>query len=281
MTTTKITTPATIDKIITQNVRIADELKSAQHTPSGKLSAGRLGKPLLEQVLSLIGVPTNPYSDYSLRKFARGNQVEAWFLEMFKPEQSQVEVIAGGVIGVIDCIKDSTIHEVKSIKNSQFPYINPENRTKRKNWKTGKLEPQYQGPQWEHMLQGGVYALALNQPEFWIDYITADDMRIVSHLITTVAIAPDIAKIVLEIDKQLKTGMLPVFKPRVEFHAKPEYGKVYSGYTEWLDLPPALAMTKLKGQFPDAYKKLDAAHGVGIDVAYWQKLLAGTPRNLP
>jgi hypothetical protein len=236
---------------IVATIRKEYEEKSAMHEPSGKLSAGQLGKPLLEQVLKIIGVPAKPAEDYALGLFRRGDSVEENIIGLLKPDKQQVEVEYRNCVGLVDAIKDGHIYEVKSIKNSQFQYLDPEN-TKQRRTPDG-LVPVYDGVKYAHALQAGLYALALGKDSFTIIYASADDLRTLPHLVETAEVENEINKIIDEVDVALKSKKLPTWVAREEWQEKyPQY----SGYPDWMTLSPETAMIKLKNQYPDAYKKL-------------------------
>jgi len=236
---------------IVKSMRKSYEEKSAMHEPSGKLSAGNLGKPLLEQVLKIIGVPGKPVDDYTLGVFRRGDSVEENILSLLDADKTQVEVEYKNCVGVIDAIKNDEIIEIKSIKNSQFQYINPENDKKRRT--PEGLVPVYTGAKYAHVLQAGLYALALNKPRFTIIYVSADDLRVVPHTIQTNLIVSEIDKIINEVEFAIKSKKLPKWVAREDWQEK--YHQ-YSNYPDWITLDPELAMVKLQNQYPDAYKKL-------------------------
>jgi hypothetical protein len=236
---------------IVATIRREYEEKSALHEPSGKLSAGQLGKPLMEQVLKVIGVPQKPVEDYALGLFRRGDSVEENIIELIKPDQLQIKVEYRNCVGLVDAIRDDEIYEVKSVKNSQFQYLDPEN-TKQRRTADG-LVPVYNGVKYAHALQGGLYALALNKDRFTIIYASADDLRTLPHVVETAEVKPEIDKIIDEVDQAIKSKQLPKWEAREEWQAKyPQY----SGYPDWMTLDPELAMEKLKRQYPDSYKKL-------------------------
>ena len=237
---------------LTQEMRRQYEEEASNHTPSGKLSAGILGKPLLEQVLKIIGVPTKPSEDYALGLFRRGDSVEDTIIELLKPDKTQAEAEYDDCVGFIDAIKNEKVYEVKSIKNSQVPYLDPSN-TKRVRNEKRELVDQYQGPKYAHALQGAIYALSENQDEFTIIYVAADDLRTYPHVIKTEDVKPEVNRIITEVKNQLAMGALPKWEPREDWQAKyPEY----SLYPDWMTLDPGSAMKKLQTWHPEAHKKL-------------------------
>lgn len=237
---------------IVAETRKTYEIEAAQHEPSGKLSAGQLGKPLLEQVLKVIGVPQKPVDDYALGLFRRGNSVEKEILELIQPDEVQKEAEYKDCIGFIDAIKNGRVIEIKSVKNSMVCYIDPENHTRQKNRTTGKLEPQYGGVKRSHALQGALYALSEGKGEFTIIYVAADDLRTFPHVIQTAEMKPEVDKIINEVKHQLALGVLPKFEAKEDWQANAQY----SGYPEWISLEPDDAMIKLKNQYPLCYQKL-------------------------
>jgi len=232
------------------NMRKEYEKKSALHEPSGKLSASQLGKPLLEQVLKIIGVPQKPVDDYALGLFRRGDSVEANVVELLEPDEVQKEVEYRGVVGVVDAIKNGNIYEIKSVKNSQYQYLDPEN-TKQRRGAEG-LVPVYDGVKYAHALQGGLYALAEGKDKFTIVYATADDLRLLPHIIRTEEVQDQIDEIINEVHSALHRKTLPKWVAREPWQENPQY----SSYPEWISIDTETAMIKLKNQYPNAYKKL-------------------------
>lgn len=232
---------------ITKRIRTEYEAESAKHEPSGRLSAGQLGKPLLEQCLKVIGVPGKDVDDYALGLFRRGNSVEEGVLELLEPDKTQVDCEYKDCVGVIDAIKGDRIFEIKSIKNSMVGYIDPENKKR-----PGSFGA-YDGVKWAHALQGALYALALEKDEFTIIYVAADDLRTYPHIIRTENMVNDVDSIITQVKHQLATGILPEWKPREEWQEKyPEY----SSYPAWINMDVDTMMTKLKNQYPTSYDKL-------------------------
>lgn len=239
-----------VSSSIVRLMRQEHEEKSALHEPSGKMSASQLGKPILEQVLKIIGVPPKPVDDYTLGLFRRGDSVEENFMELMKPDEAQKPVEYKGVVGLIDAIKNDRVYEIKSIKNSQFQYLNPENDKRQR--RNGELVPIYSGVKRSNALQAGLYALAEGKDEFTIIYASADDLRTIAHTVKTEDVKDEIENIIDEVNKALKSGVLPVFVAKESWQSDSRY----SSYPEWISITPDTAMLKLKNNYPDAYKKL-------------------------
>ena len=190
-----------MDDLITQTLRAQYEAEKAAHTPSGKLSAGYLGKPLVEQVLKLRGVPEKEIDDYTLRLFERGKQVEKWIASMI-PGEEQKEVMYRNVIGYVDKFTDKPI-EIKSVKNSQWKYLKE--------------------PRWSHRLQAGLYALGTNSLTYTIIYVASDDFRVKEFTERTEDIKEDIDRIITEVEQAMQRKDLPRFKPREDWQKNPKY----------------------------------------------------------
>lgn len=193
-----------IDDYISKIMTEKNKEDSDNHKSSGKLSAGMLGSPLQWQILKIKGIPQQPFDEYTLRKFQRGKDVEKWFISVVPnlvEEQKFVEY--RNVVGYADTIIDTTTHhynagiiphEVKSVTNEKFKRIIKDGNADR-----------------SHRLQAGLYALALGAEHFAIDYIASDDYRIKTYIYDTAEIKDEIDGIIDRFDKQLATGLVPVF----------------------------------------------------------------------
>ncbi len=223
--------------LIIKTLREQYEVEKSKHISSGKLSAGQLGKPLLEQTLKIIGVPGKTPDDYTLRLFARGKQVEQWLCSIL-PGEEQVEVEYKNVVGVIDKLQDYPI-EIKSVKSSQWAYLKQ--------------------PKWSHKLQAGLYALAVNSDKYKVIYVTADDFRTKEFEERTSDIKEEIEDIVGEVQEQLKKAVLPPFEAREAWQENSKY----SNYPDWR-VDEDLLMEKLK-QYPEAYHKLTTGSDLQLD----------------
>lgn len=240
-----------VTREVYQALRKANTERELSHQRSGKLSAGRLGKPLLEQILYVIGVPKKPIEDYALGLFRRGEDVEEAVIKLLSPNQTQVEVEYKNVVGFVDAIRNGMPYEVKSIKNSQVQYLDP-NNTKQRRGSDG-LEPIYDGPKYAHVLQATLYGLALKTDYITVLYVAADDMRTLPHVIETKTMAGEVERIIDEFNAQLKLKTLPKWEAREDWQEKyPQY----SDYPDWISLDPETAMQKLKQEYPEAYKNL-------------------------
>lgn len=234
-----------------QALRKANTERELSHQRSGKLSAGRLGKPLLEQILYVIGVPKKPIEDYALGLFRRGENVEETIIDLLSPNKTQVEVEYRNVVGFVDAIRNNMPYEVKSVKNSQMQYLDP-NNTKQRRGNDG-LEPIYDGPKYAHVLQATLYGLALKTDYITVLYVAADDLRTLPHVIETKTMAGEVERIIDEFNAQLKLKTLPKWEAREDWQEKyPQY----SDYPDWISLDPETAMQKLKQEYPEAYKNL-------------------------
>ena len=233
-----------------QALRKANTQRELSHERSGKLSAGRLGKPLLEQILYVLGVPKKPTDDYALGLFKRGESVEETIVELLQPDQTQVEVEYNGVVGYVDAVRNGMPYEVKSIKNSQFQYLDPTNDKRQR--RGGELVPVYSGPKYGHVLQATLYGLALKSDHITVLYVAADDLRVLAHVIETSQMAGEVDRIIEQFNNQMASKVLPQWEAVEEWQSNP----LYSDYPDWMSLDPDTAMQKLKQEYPVAYNKL-------------------------
>ncbi len=228
-----------IDTQITKKLREKEAKNRAEHTPSGKLSASQLSKPLLEQVLKMIGVPGKPLDDYVLRLFERGNQVEDWIVNLIDADETQKFVEYNDVIGYVDAVIEGIPYEVKSVKSSQWKWLTKD------------------GAKQNHKLQAGLYALGLGAEYYKVVYVCADDFRTQVFELPVSEVKGDIDRITTQVNKCLQRGLLPAYEPRESWQELDKgYADKYSDYPDWVSLPPKLAMEKLEKFYPDAYKKL-------------------------
>lgn len=187
--------------------------------PSGRLSASRLGWPLQWMMLHHLKIPGKPIDEYTLRKFARGNDVEDRVVEWVKPPQAQVACEYRGVVGIADMIIDYPI-EVKSVTNASFKYI------------------QKEGTKRGHRLQGELYAKALGFDKYAIAYVASDDYRV---LCIEEQVTDGVDRVIDEYEHLMSIGLVPVFEEREKWHKMAEYNP----YPEWMKLDDEGIATKL------------------------------------
>lgn len=241
-----------LDAVVANKLLEEQQDNKRQRELVGRLSGSILGSPLLFQLLHMIGVPEKSIDEYVLRKFQRGHHVEAWIMEHLPgiiptPDDKQHDIIYRGVTGHIDAVVDMKEwdmpklgiipHEVKSVTNLKYKRIE----------KSG-------GADWQHQMQAGMYALALNADHFMIHYVASDDYRISSMLYETKEIAADIDRVIDEVLEQLATGKLPVFVARLDW----QNNKDYQNYPAWSELTEDQVNKKLKKEYPHAYKRLQS-----------------------
>lgn len=213
-----------IDDYISKIMMEKNKEECDNHKSSGKLSASQLGVPLQWQILKIKGVCQQPFDEYTLRKFQRGKDVEKWFISVVPnlvEEQKFVEY--RNVVGYADTLIDTTTHhfncgviphEVKSVTNEKFKRIIKDGNADR-----------------SHRLQCGLYALALGKDKFAIDYIASDDYRIKTYIYDTAEIKDEIDGIITRFDKQLATGLVPVFVPEEMWQSSLKY----SNYPDFMN----------------------------------------------
>lgn len=214
-----------LNKLLQDHLIEENHKKELEHERSGYLSASRLGKSSLENVLSLLGVKGLEVSPYALGVFARGNQVEDWLINQFRAidivdrYQTPLEYITSDgykVIGVEDVrFKGENIPtEIKSIKNSQFKYLDTEGAKK------------------AHILQACTYALAEGRDKFRILYVSAEDFRMKQFILKTSDYKSEVDRLARDVYEALNNGVLPEFKPLDDFMVSKKYLD-YTAYPEW------------------------------------------------
>lgn len=183
-----------------------------ERTPSGRLSASRLGWPLQWQMLWKYKIPQKPVDEHTLRKFQRGKDVEERVMKWLAPRenQMQVPVTYRGVVGFADVVLDHPI-EVKSCTSRAFTY------------------KQREGTAFGHRLQGELYALALGYETFEVAYVSADDYRVLSF---EERVSGDVDTVIDEYEAQCAAGTVPVFAAKEKWHAM----KDYNPYPDWMNL---------------------------------------------
>lgn len=200
--------------------KVLAERDANERTPSGVLSASKLGWPLQWQMLYRLGVPEKKPDEYTLRKFVRGNDVEDRIIGWIQPEQKQVKVEYRGVRGVVDMIMDYPV-EVKSVTNMAFKHL------------------QKEGAKRGHRLQAELYAKALNSQKYVIAYVASDDYRVLCIEFET---SDMVDKVIDRYDAQVKLGTVPIFAEEEKWHADPKY----SPYPEWMKLNDKQIAEKLE-----------------------------------
>jgi hypothetical protein len=214
----------TFDNII-GNLIVKEDKEREIHIPSGKLSASMLGYPLQWQMLKTLGVPQKPIDEYTLRKFARGIQVENWAVSKLQKVivDKQKKVEYRNTSGIVDMLilhgsqvpilnKKIIPHEVKSVTNLKFKRI----------IKNGEADDQYK-------LQAGLYALALKSEYYAVDIIATDDLRLITYIYETKDIKPDIDAIIDQFNSAMIKKAVPVFTPRYDWQSNP----MYNSYPDW------------------------------------------------
>jgi hypothetical protein len=213
-----------IDRKIELDLLAKNNEERKNHKSSGKLSASMLNDPLQWQILKILGVEQKPLEEYTIRKFLRGKQVEEWVITQIPDivcTQKMVEY--RGCIGFIDCMAETKTWdwkngiipiEVKSVANFKFKRIND------------------QGPDKGHILQAGFYALAENTEHFAVLYVASDDYRVKVYTYETAKFKDEIDGIIDAFQKQLESGVIPVFEPKEKWQENIKYNK----YPEWAKL---------------------------------------------
>lgn len=235
----------TIDKLISQKLRAENILERENHISSGKLSASMLGQPLQWQVLKAIGVPAKEIDEYVLRVFKRGKDIEEWLVNQFTGlVETQKPVIYRNVVGFVDAVVDTKGYEfdegiipfeVKSVKNSKYKRI------------IEQIAPDH-----SHILQGALYALAMDVKSFSVYYVAADDLRVTSFVLPTDAYRTEIDRVIDRYDNQLNMRLVPKFVPIEAWQSILQY----NNYPEWANLTDSQIVDKLMNEYPECHKKL-------------------------
>lgn len=237
-----------------------NEEKMAKHTPSGKISGGKMSRPLLWVTLSLLGVP-DQIDAYLLGKFVRGNDVENRAINFLTgidaekvADNTPVEAEPGNVltgtftfqkpgsyrggVGYIDMaqqVGDMTVyHEIKSVTKMAYERVMREGQ-----------------PYYHHAIQLAYYRLGDNVSEAYLQYLNADDYRVTSFKINPLEYKEEIDKEIDDLKTVFITKKLPPFVALLDMHKV----KRFRQYEDWNWLTPDQMMDKLQNQFPEQYKR--------------------------
>ena len=260
------------DKIHQKLVKDNEDKQKARER-SGKISGGKLGKPTLWAVLDLIGVP-DEFDPYVLGKFQRGTDMEdraIQFLTSIDPHYVepgkvvksgdnalltgefvlQMEGGYRGGVGYIDLAQkvgdEWVLHEIKSSTKMAYDKVAAAGHYK------GVADPA-KGigvPHLHHALQLAYYCLGTESTRGFLHYLNADDYRLTTFAINPLDYKEEIDKEIDDIEMVFATKQLPAFEGFLPYHKV----KAYWSYKEWNELSPSEMMTKLKGEFPEQYKK--------------------------
>jgi len=199
-----------------------------KHVGSRKLTAGYLHQPMRFQLLKYLGVPEREINTFSLRKMARGRQVEDWFVSKLETKKGlvvskQIDVEYRGVIGRADIILDQDLlgmkvgvipHEIKSVTNKNFKYL-----------AKGDVGDQYK-------MQAGLYALALEKEYYGLDFIASDDLRSLSFILKTDEIKDEIDGAIDKFEEMVSKKIVPPWEFKMAWQANPEYMRFDPIWTE-------------------------------------------------
>jgi hypothetical protein len=213
-----------INKFIADTLMAENDAREHEHESSGKLSASILYQPLRFQVLKTIGAPRRPLDAYVLGKFARGNQVEDWFVEQLKKMglllDTQKKLEYRDCIGFADAVVDSDKmyckkgimpHECKSVTNMKLKRI-------------AQTEVDY-----HYKMQACYYAMAMNASHFAVDILSGEDLQVTIYIFPVGDMRNDVDRAITAYQEAMKNWnekrILPKFvaNPKVPWTANFEY----------------------------------------------------------
>lgn len=224
-----------IEKILNIQISAENAKKAKEHKSSGKLSASMLGNPLQWQILKQLGVEAKPFDLYTLKKFKRGRDVEAFIIDQVRKSgvkvEDQKEVEYRNTVGKIDLWlpKEKEVIEVKSTTNAAFKYMGDK-------------------PKKNHALQACLYALGLGVNEFSVLYVASDDYRTKQFEVKVSDYQDELDSIIDEFDKAIEDEVVPVFEPKMKWQKI----KKYNMYPEWVDLTESVLRKRAEGLYANA-----------------------------
>lgn len=237
----------TIPDMIAKARRDKNDIKSALHEPSGKLSAGSLGKPLQWQVLKFLGIPGKYIDDYALGLFERGDDVETSTVNYLKALPCFVDyqktIDYRGTIGIIDTLLDTKDfnfkvgvipHEIKSVKGTKYKRILATNL-----------------PDEQYSLQACQNALGVGANHFAVVLVASDDLRMTVFVQETAKFKPEVDKIIDRFQAQVASKKIPIFEARYGW----QENELYSDYPDWQALNEVQIVEKMKAEYPKLYTK--------------------------
>lgn len=237
----------TINKHIDDELIRLNEEREARHNPSGKLSASMLYQPVRFQLLKSIGAPRKPFDAYTLAKFKRGVDVEAWYVEQLKGagvlvedqktlEEMNLTVTDGqpfaeyrDCIGYVDSVIDTQKmqakkgiipNEIKSVTNMKMKRIKST------------------GIDWHYKIQAALYALAMGSEYYAVTVVSAEDLRSETHIFPTREMKRDVDQAISAYMKAMedwkKDRTLPKFEanPHVKWTANLKYAMFEEQWAE-------------------------------------------------
>jgi hypothetical protein len=196
------------------------------HISSNKLTASYLKEPKRFQLLKYLGVPTKEVDCYSLRKFARGRQVEDYFIGKLKDSglvvETQKSLEYRGCIGIVDATMDSDKmqfhkgiipHEIKSVTNRAYKWIHDR----------GDIG-------WGYHLQACLYAMALETEYYALDFIASDDLREYITIHETRIFKKEVDRVISEYQQMIQDFTTNATVPKWETHDKWQNDPKYMKY---------------------------------------------------
>ncbi len=222
----------------TEYLRERNVKEAEEHQSKGKISPTKLTKPTLEAVLQLLGVPTDPPSDQSLRYFIRGNVLEEVVIKALAFRRPTHKLQAPSSYRNTDGYIDFYSKVPEEIKSAGW-------YTWRKVTKAGQ-------PKNDHCIQATCYALGTDSNTAWIHYINAETFEIRSYRITASDYRPEVDRRIDLILDAIGNGCLPDYVPLEEYHSSIKY----SDYSMFFNKTGKEAEAILKKYYDFQYKLL-------------------------
>lgn len=205
-----------IKQIVEKDTLDIEKQRSQDHISSGRLSASMLGQPLQWQILKWLGVTPTPDDIYTQLIFRRGRDVEDFIVDILKKKhdlKDQTKCLYKDVIGFLDVLIEfadgnSEAIEIKSTNSMAFKHILKEGKAKR-----------------GHALQGALYGLALDLPEFNICYVNTDNYQIRNFRYKTKDYKKQIDQIIDDYEACKKRREIPVFQEIERWNKLKQYCK--------------------------------------------------------
>lgn len=218
----------TVNKYIDAELIRLNKERDSKHTSSGKLSASMLYQPVRFQLLKNLGVPRKEFDAYTLAKFKRGVDVEAWYVEQLRGAGVLIE--DPKVIEANNLIWDGKINQPKAMYRECIGYVDSVIDTNKMQAKKGIIPNEIKsvtnkkmrrikktGVDWHYKIQAAFYALAMITDYYAVTMVSAEDLRADTYIFATREMKRDVDHAISEYMKAMKNFKkdlsLPKFEP--------------------------------------------------------------------